>query len=249
MSELDLENLDEAAARVLLADLGTQLEAADLAYHQADAPVLSDADYDQLKKNYKAIVEKFPGLLDVADRLDKVGAPAASGFGKVPHAVRMMSLGNAFEDEDVSDFVRSICNYLGLANADDLSFTAEPKIDGLSLSLRYENGKLIQAATRGDGAVGENVTSNALTISDIPQKIENAPEILEVRGEVYMSHADFAALNTRQEERGGKLFANPRNAAAGSLRQLDPEITRSRPLRFFAYSWGRIVIANCRNPI
>lgn len=240
MSELDLENLDEAAARALLTDLGARLEAADLAYHQADAPVLSDADYDQLKKRYKAIVEKFPSLEGVADRLDRVGAPAASGFGKISHAVRMMSLGNAFEDEDVSDFVRSICNYLGLANADDLSFTAEPKIDGLSLSLRYENGKLIQAATRGDGTVGENVTANALTISDIPQKIENAPEILEVRGEVYMSHADFAALNTRQEERGGKLFANPRNAAAGSLRQLDPEITRARPLRFFAYSWGEM---------
>ena len=240
MSELDLDNLDEATARTLLADIGTQLEAADLAYHQADAPVLTDAAYDQLKKNYKAIVAKFPSLQDVADRLDKVGAPAASGFGKITHAVRMMSLGNAFEDDDVSDFVRGICKYLGLANANDLAFTAEPKIDGLSLSLRYENGQLVQAATRGDGAVGENVTANALTISDIPQHIADAPEILEVRGEVYMAHADFAALNARQEARGGKLFANPRNAAAGSLRQLDPEITRSRPLRFYAYSWGEL---------
>ena len=240
MPDLNLENLDEAAARALLAGIGAQLEAADLAYHQADAPVVSDAEYDKLKQQYKALVEKFPALKGEADRLDKVGAPAASGFGKITHAVRMMSLGNAFEDGDVSDFVRSICNYLGVSDAAELTFTAEPKIDGLSLSLRYENGHLVQAATRGDGAVGENVTANARTIADIPQEITGAPEILEVRGEVYMSHADFAALNERQEARGGKPFANPRNAAAGSLRQLDPEITRSRPLRFFAYSWGEM---------
>lgn len=152
----------------------------------------------------------------------------------------MLSLGNAFEDEDVTDFDRSIRKYLGLGGEAALGYTAEPKIDGLSLSLRYEHGKLVQAATRGDGSVGENVTANALTIADIPQQLDGAPEVLEVRGEVYMSHADFEALNARHAERGGKIFANPRNAAAGSLRQLDAEITRARPLRFFAYSWGEL---------
>ena len=152
----------------------------------------------------------------------------------------MMSLGNAFDDTDVLDFDRSIRKYLGLPQNSQLAFTAEPKIDGLSLSLRYENGSLVQAATRGDGEVGENVTANALTVSDIPKTIEGVPEVLEVRGEVYMSHEDFEKLNTRQMDSGGKVFANPRNAAAGSLRQLDANITRQRPLRFFAYAWGEL---------
>ena len=217
-----------------------KLQAADLAYHQKDAPVISDAEYDAAKRRYVALTDVFPALKDEASQLDTVGAPAASGFGKVTHSVPMLSLGNAFEDSDVADFARSIRKYLGQSEDAPLSFTAEPKIDGLSLSLRYENGVLIQAATRGDGSVGENVTENARTIDDIPQRIADAPDVLEVRGEVYMSHEAFSALNARQEERGGKTFANPRNAAAGSLRQLDPEITRSRPLQFFAYSWGEL---------
>ncbi|TNJ41667.1 NAD-dependent DNA ligase LigA [Phaeobacter sp. B1627] len=230
--------MDVADARAEFRQLESQIETADLDYHQKDAPTLSDAEYDRLKRRYLALAEAFPELAADASRIGSVGAPAASGFGKVSHAVRMMSLGNAFEDHDVEDFVAGLRRYLGMAADAALAFTAEPKIDGLSLSLRYENGRLVQAATRGDGAVGENVTENARTIEDIPQEISAAPEILEVRGEVYMSHADFEALNDRHLQTGGKIFSNPRNAAAGSLRQLDAEITRARPLRFFAYSWG-----------
>ncbi|WP_044008620.1 NAD-dependent DNA ligase LigA [Leisingera methylohalidivorans] len=227
-------------ARAEFLALEEKLRAADLAYHQADAPEISDADYDSLKRRYRALAETHPDLAAAATQLDAVGAPVASGFGKISHSVRMLSLGNAFANDDVSDFDRSIRKYLGLGRDAVLAYTAEPKIDGLSLSLRYEQGKLIQAATRGDGSIGENVTANAMTISDIPHQLEGAPEVLEVRGEVYMSHADFEALNARHAERGGKSFANPRNAAAGSLRQLDAEITRARPLRFFAYSWGEL---------
>lgn len=231
-------DITEAEARAEFLSLQEKLRAADLAYHQDDSPVISDAEYDASKHRYIALVEAFPELQKDATQLNSVGAPAASGFGKITHSIPMLSLGNAFEDEDVADFVRSIRKYLGLSPDAPLSFTAEPKIDGLSLSLRYEGGRLVQAATRGDGSVGENVTENARTIADIPQVLEGAPEVLEVRGEVYMSHEAFADLNARQAERGGKSFANPRNAAAGSLRQLDPEITRARPLQFFAYSWG-----------
>lgn len=236
----DLENLTVEDARTELQALETQLRAADLAYHQSDAPVLTDSAYDSLKQRLRALVAAHPELQAEANQLDKVGAPAASGFGKISHSVRMLSLGNAFDDADVSDFDRSIRKYLGLDENAALPYTAEPKIDGLSLSLRYEQGRLTQAGTRGDGSIGENVTANALTISDIPHQISGAPEVLEVRGEVYMSHEEFAALNARHAERGGKIFANPRNAAAGSLRQLDAEITRARPLRFFAYSWGEL---------
>ncbi|MEO3478657.1 NAD-dependent DNA ligase LigA [Phaeobacter sp. CAU 1743] len=236
----DPKSLSAEEARQEFLALQEKLQAADLAYHQKDAPVISDAEYDAAKRRYVALTDVFPALKDEASQLDTVGAPAASGFGKVTHSVPMLSLGNAFEDSDVADFARSIRKYLGQSEDAPLSFTAEPKIDGLSLSLRYENGVLIQAATRGDGSVGENVTENARTIDDIPQRIADAPDVLEVRGEVYMSHEAFSALNARQEERGGKTFANPRNAAAGSLRQLDPEITRSRPLQFFAYSWGEL---------
>ena len=218
MTEQDPRSLTEAEARVEFQDLDAKIAAADLAYHQEDAPDLSDADYDRLKRRYLALLEAFPEFAAIGARVDTVGAPAASGFGKIAHAVRMMSLGNAFEDQDVEDFASGLRRYLGLAVDAPLSFTAEPKIDGLSLSLRYEEGKLVQAATRGDGAVGENVTENARTIGDIPHEITGAPEVLEVRGEVYMSHADFEALNARHAETGGKIFANPRNAAAGSLR-------------------------------
>ncbi|WP_171168226.1 NAD-dependent DNA ligase LigA [Ruegeria sp. HKCCA0370] len=237
---ISISELTEDEARAELARLAEILSKANTLYHTADAPDMSDADYDALKRRNAEIEARFPHLKRPDSPTDQVGAKPADGFSKVTHAVRMMSLGNAFDDDDVADFDRSIRKYLGLGAGESLAYTAEPKIDGLSLSLRYENGQLVQAATRGDGEVGENVTANARTVSDIPQHLKNAPEVLEVRGEVYMSHADFEALNARQAERGGKPFANPRNAAAGSLRQLDPEITRSRPLRFFAYAWGEV---------
>jgi DNA ligase (NAD+) len=185
-----------------------------------------------------AIEARFPGLKRRDSPSDQVGAPVADGFGKVAHRVRMLSLENAFAAEEVAEFDDRVRKFLGHQGA--LDYTAEPKIDGLSLSLRYEGGVLVQAATRGDGEVGENVTENARTIADIPSRLSGAPEVLEVRGEVYMSHADFAALNARQAAVGDKTFANPRNAAAGSLRQLDAAITAARPLRFFAYSWGEL---------
>ncbi|WP_170427742.1 NAD-dependent DNA ligase LigA [Ruegeria arenilitoris] len=241
MSKLiPVSDLTEDAARTELAQLAEKLARANTLYHAEDAPEISDADYDALKLRNAEIEARFPHLKRADSPSDQVGARPADGFSKITHAVRMMSLGNAFDDEDVQDFDRSIRKYLGLDGAERLAFTAEPKIDGLSLSLRYENGKLIQAATRGDGEVGENVTANARTISDIPQTIADAPDVLEVRGEVYMSHEDFEKLNIRQEEAGEKPFANPRNAAAGSLRQLDSAVTRARPLRFFAYAWGEL---------
>ena len=235
-----LQELSEEEAKAELARLADLLGRANAAYHTQDAPDLSDAEYDRLKRRNQAIEERFPGLKRADSPSDKVGATPAEGFGKVRHDVAMLSLGNAFEDEDVVDFDARIRKYLGLPSGTPLAFTAEPKIDGLSLSLRYENGDLVQAATRGDGAVGENVTANARTIDTIPTRIEGAPALLEVRGEVYMRHDDFDALNARQTANGGKTFANPRNAAAGSLRQLDPEIPPARPLAFFAYAWGAL---------
>ena len=235
-----LQELSEEEAKAELARLADLLGRANAAYHTQDAPDLSDAEYDRLKRRNQEIEERFPGLKRADSPSDKVGAAPAEGFGKVRHDVAMLSLGNAFEDEDVVDFDARIRKYLGLPSGTPLAFTAEPKIDGLSLSLRYENGDLVQAATRGDGAVGENVTANARTIDTIPTRIKGAPALLEVRGEVYMRHDDFDALNARQTANGGKTFANPRNAAAGSLRQLDAEITRARPLAFFAYAWGAL---------
>ena len=233
------EDLTPEEAQEELARLAAALSAANLAYHQQDAPEISDAEYDSLKQRNARIEALFPDLKRPDSPSEQVGARLAEGFGKITHAVRMLSLGNAFEDGDITEFDDYIRKYLNLGAA-NLSYTAEPKIDGLSLSLRYEDGVLVQAATRGDGEVGENVTENARTIADIPTRLTGAPALLEVRGEVYMSHADFAALNTRQAETGGKTFANPRNAAAGSLRQLDAAITRARPLRFFAYGWGAL---------
>ncbi|WP_299350644.1 NAD-dependent DNA ligase LigA [uncultured Shimia sp.] len=241
--------MTEQQARDELARLAESLSEANTAYHGADAPDLSDAEYDRLKRRNAAIEAAFPNLKRSDSPSDQVGAAPSEGFGKVTHAVAMLSLGNAFEDSDVQDFDDRIRKYLGLETG-ALAYTAEPKIDGLSLSLRYENGHLVQAATRGDGAVGENVTENARTIADVPQHVTGAPDVLEVRGEVYMSHADFDALNARIEaenavraaegKRLNTRFANPRNAAAGSLRQLDAAITRLRPLRFFAYAWGEL---------
>lgn len=240
MSDIPVEKMTKDEARTELARLAELLARANLAYHTESDPDISDADYDSAKRRNSEIETKFPDLKRSDSPSDQIGATPGEGFGKVTHAVRMMSLANAFVDEDISDFDGRVRSYLGLKEQDALFFTAEPKIDGLSLSLRYEAGKLIQAATRGDGAIGENVTENALTIGDIPHQIQDAPDVLEVRGEVYMSHEDFAALNKRQKDRGDKTFANPRNAAAGSLRQLDAAITRSRPLRFFAYAWGQL---------
>ena len=234
----DIGQLTEDQARAELARLAEAIAAANRAYHTLDAPEISDADYDALKQRNAALEVRFPALKRSDSPSDQVGAAVAEGFGKVTHAVRMLSLDNAFEDADVTDFDDRVRKYLGLTSG--VAYTAEPKIDGLSLSLRYESGILVQAATRGDGEVGENVTENARTIADIPQRRTGAPKVLEVRGEVYMSHADFAALNVRQAEKAEKPFANPRNAAAGSLRQLDASITAARPLRFFAYAWGAL---------
>ncbi|WP_296374898.1 NAD-dependent DNA ligase LigA [Yoonia sp.] len=223
-----------------LAWLTAQITAADIAYHRDDAPEMSDADYDRLKARNQAVEAAFPALKRADSPSESIGAPTAEGFGKVRHDVPMLSLGNAFSDEEVAEFDLRIRKFLGRGADDRLIYTAEPKIDGLSLSLRYENGALVRAATRGDGTVGEDVTANARTVKDIPEMLQGAPAVLEVRGEVYMSHVDFAALNARQAEAGAKTFANPRNAAAGSLRQLDAKITKSRPLRFFAYAWGAL---------
>ena len=229
-----LQELTESEAAAELAVLAQRLADANRAYHTEDAPDLTDAEYDALKWRNAAIEARFPGLKRADSASDQVGAVVADGFGKVSHAVRMLSLENAFDAGDVADFDERVRKYLG--HSGPLFYTAEPKIDGLSLSLRYEAGILVQAATRGDGETGENVTENARTIADIPQRLTGAPDVLEVRGEVYMSHSDFALLNAR----GNRVFANPRNAAAGSLRQLDASITAARPLRFFAYAWGEV---------
>ncbi|TDL83565.1 NAD-dependent DNA ligase LigA [Palleronia sediminis] len=236
----EVEALDRDGARAELERLANLLSEANTAYHGQDAPFLTDAEYDAAKRRNAAIEARFPDLRRDDSPSGQVGAAPASGFGKVAHSSRMLSLDNAFAPEDVAEFARGVRSYLGLDPAAPLAFTAEPKIDGLSLSLRYEAGALVVAATRGDGRTGEDVTANARFIDDIPTTLEGAPELVEIRGEVYMTHDDFAALNRRQTDAGAKVFANPRNAAAGSLRQLDPEVTRGRPLRFFAYAWGEL---------
>ncbi len=236
-AETAVDELTADQARAELARLADAIARANTAYHTADAPEISDAVYDALKLRNAAIEARFPNLKREDSPSEVVGGVVAEGFAKVTHRVRMLSLANAFDDASITDFDVQVRKFLGLGDA-VVRYTAEPKIDGLSLSLRYEHGKLVQAATRGDGSVGENVTANARTIADIPKSLAQAPEVLEVRGEVYMSHADFADLNLRQRDTGAKTFANPRNAAAGSLRQLDATITRDRPLRFFAYAWG-----------
>ena len=243
MGEAETKRPDEltaAEAEAELAELRARLDRANRAYHVEDAPEITDAAYDALRARALALEAAFPRLASPDSPTRQVGAAPAEGFAKVRHRVRMYSLANAFDDAELADFVRSVRSFLGLSDEAELAFTAEPKIDGLSLSLRYEGGRLVQAATRGDGQEGENVTANALTVDDIPERLAGAPDILEVRGEVYMTHADFAALNARQAARGDKTFANPRNAAAGSLRQLDATITAARPLRFFAYAWGEL---------
>ena len=223
------------------ANLVAAINTHDIAYHQNDAPTISDSDYDSLRKQLLALEKAFPNLKSGDSPEAKVGAAPSGKFAKVKHVVPMLSLSNAFEDNDVTDFADRIRRFLNLGAEANLAFTAEPKIDGLSISLRYENGELVQAATRGDGAEGENVTTNIRVIPDVPQQLRNCPyRYFEVRGEIFMGHAEFSALNAKQAATGEQVFANPRNAAAGSLRQQDSAITRTRPLRFFAYAWGDV---------
>ncbi len=239
MSAKPVERLSQTEAKRELAALAQQLAGYDSAYFQDDAPKVSDADYDVLRRRNAAIEARFPDLLRPDSPSHRVGAKPSAKFAKVVHARPMLSLDNAFHDEDVADFVARVQRFLGLKEDDELTITAEPKIDGLSASLRYEDGLFVQGATRGDGVEGEDITPNLRTLKDVPLRLHGrAPKILEVRGEVYMTHADFAALNKRQEKDGKPVFANPRNSAAGSVRQLDPAITASRPLHFFAYTWG-----------
>ncbi|WP_434614071.1 NAD-dependent DNA ligase LigA [Azospirillum sp. B2RO_4] len=230
---------EQAAAD--LAALAAEIAHHDRLYHQQDQPEISDADYDALVRRNLAIEARFPDLRRADSPSLRVGAAPAAGFGKVRHAIPMLSLGNAFAPEDVAEFDARVRRFLGLTDDAPLTFVAEPKIDGLSCSLRYEKGELVLAATRGDGAEGENVTANVRTIRDVPHRLPTPfPEVLEVRGEVYMSRDDFLAMNAARAEKGDQLFANPRNAAAGSLRQLDPSITASRPLCFFGYALGEV---------
>jgi len=214
----------------------------DRLYHQEDAPVVSDADYDALRARLIEIEEAHPDLVSAESPTQQVGAAPSEQFAKVRHKVPMLSLGNVFDEEETRDFLDRVRRFLGLGADDALEITAEPKIDGLGISLRYEDGRLVTAATRGDGYEGENVTANVRTIGGIPNavKAKDFPALFEVRGEIFMGREDFLDLNQRQQSAGGKVFANPRNAAAGSLRQLDPAITKSRPLQFFAYSWGEV---------
>jgi DNA ligase (NAD+) len=237
-----VETLTEKQAKIQHARLAEEIAGHDRRYYQEDAPTVSDAEYDELRRRYAAIEKRFPQLA-AGDSLSlRVGAAPSPRFAKVRHAVPMLSLDNAFAEEDVVDFVARIRRFLRLPESEEIVFSAEPKIDGLSMSLRYEGGRLVTGATRGDGNEGEDVTANIKTLKDVPQQLKgrNIPAVCEVRGEVYMTKQAFLALNKRQAESGGTVFANPRNSAAGSLRQKDPLITASRPLGFFAYAWGEM---------
>ena len=234
------ETIREADAANRLMRLAKEIARHDKLYHDQDAPEISDAEYDALVRENRELEERFPQLVRADSPSRRLGSAPTTALAKVTHARPMLSLENAFSEDEVADFVGRVRRFLNLPADAFVAMTAEPKIDGLSCSLRYERGELVLAATRGDGAVGEDVTANVRTIADIPQKVRGAPDVLEVRGEVYMSKADFEALNERQEAAGGKIFANPRNAAAGSLRQKDPSITAARPLRFLAHGWGEI---------
>jgi len=233
------EDLTEADAVEALTFLADEIAAHDIRYHQQDEPTISDADYDALKRRNSEIEARFPHLVRDNSPSLRVGAARAEQFSPVEHGVPMLSLDNAFSDEDALDFDGRVRRFLRLG-AEAIAYTAEPKIDGLSASLRYENGDLVQGATRGDGRVGEDVTQNLRTIADIPKRLKGSgwPQVIEVRGEVYLGHDEFAALNAANVAAGQKTYANPRNAAAGSLRQIDSKITATRPLKFFAYAWG-----------
>ncbi|MGL1919411.1 MAG: NAD-dependent DNA ligase LigA [Hyphomicrobiales bacterium] len=239
-----VDKLNPMIAQMELEQLASKIAKHNKAYHAEDAPLIDDAEYDALVARNNEIEAAFPKLKLANSPSDLVGYVPQDKFQKITHSVPMLSLGNAFNAEDVQEFYTKIDRFLGLDGA-VINLTAEPKIDGLSASLRYENGVLVSGATRGDGQVGEDITINLKTISEIPHKLkgDNIPEIVEVRGEVYMSHAEFAKLNDRQEKAGQKIFANPRNAAAGSIRQLDSRITASRNLHFFAYAWGEMSAA------
>lgn len=242
LRDIPVDQLTPLDAAAELKALAEEIAAHDKAYYQKDAPTVSDAEYDFLRQRNQAIELAFPEFVRADSPSRKVGAAPASGFAKVAHARPMLSLGNAFSRQDVEEFITGIRRFLSLGKDKPVAIVAEPKIDGLSASLRYEKGRFVLGATRGDGAVGENITANLKTLKGVPVEINDPaiPEILEVRGEVYMAKDDFAALNKRQSENNGKVFANPRNAAAGSLRQLDPQVTASRPLSLFAYAWGEV---------
>ncbi|HEY8194109.1 MAG TPA: NAD-dependent DNA ligase LigA, partial [Hyphomicrobium sp.] len=227
-------------AEAEIARLSAEISHHDALYYRDDAPEISDADYDALRRRLNELEKANPELKRAGSPSEKVGAAPVAAFGKIRHDVPMLSLGNAFDDQDVIDFVARVRRFLNLTADDALDVTAEPKIDGLSISIRYEGGRFVQAATRGDGTEGENVTANVMTISGIPHTLKGkgVPDVIDIRGEIYLGHDDFAKLNAAQAVSGDKIFANPRNAAAGSLRQLDASITAKRPLRFFAYAWG-----------
>ena len=237
-----VEVLDEGDASTELARLAAAIAHHDELYYRKDEPEISDAEYDALQTRNEEIEARFPHLVRDNSPSLRIGAAPVEAFGKVQHRVPMLSLGNVFDEDGLRDFLDRIRRFLGLETIDGLAFTAEPKIDGLSITLRYENGRLVQGATRGDGYEGENVTANVRTIEDVPKSIKSRgfPDPFELRGEIYMSRAAFQRLNHAQAKAGERLFANPRNAAAGSLRQLDPAITAKRPLRFFAYGWGEV---------
>ena len=234
------EELSEAEAANRLMRLAREIGRHDKLYHDQDAPEISDAEYDALVRENRELELRFPHLVRTDSPSKRLGAAPTSSLAKVAHSRPMLSLDNAFAAEEVADFIGRVRRFLNLPADEPVAITAEPKIDGLSCSLRYEKGKLVLAATRGDGAVGEDVTANVRTIGDIPPVLNGAPDVIEVRGEVYMSKQDFASLNERQEAAGAKIFANPRNAAAGSLRQKDPAITAARPLHFLAHGWGEL---------
>lgn len=241
MQDISVDDLTAEQAKQELERLAKEIAHHDYLYNTKDQPEISDGEYDALRRRNNAIEQRFPELIRPDSPSQKVGATVSEKFEKVRHRIPMLSLDNAFSDSDVRDFVDRIRRFLRMRDNEELDITAEPKIDGLSLSLRYEKGKLVTAATRGDGTVGENVTANALTISDIPHELTgDFPDLIEVRGECYMAHADFQALNARHGKEKKQVFANPRNAAAGSLRQLDARITARRKLKYFAYAWGEV---------